>query len=66
MPNNHVFIFHATGYDGFVRHLRRQLEDHGIPVWVDSRNLPGCHMPPSEFARFHHGTPLEADKPPLK
>jgi len=36
---NAIFISHATADDTFVRELRQQLEDHGLPVWVDDRNL---------------------------
>ncbi|MGI8815207.1 MAG: toll/interleukin-1 receptor domain-containing protein, partial [Pseudonocardia sp.] len=36
-----VFISHASADDGFVAQLRQRLERHGVPVWVDSRNLRG-------------------------
>lgn len=36
-----IFISHASADDGFVARLRTQLEAHGRPVWVDSRNLRG-------------------------
>ena len=41
MPGNHIFISHASADDDFVKQLRLQLDSHGIPVWVDSRNLRG-------------------------
>jgi hypothetical protein len=36
-----VFISHATADDSFVVELRQALENLGIPVWVDSRELSG-------------------------
>ncbi len=36
-----IFISHTTDDDGFVADLRRRLEAHRLPVWVDSRNLRG-------------------------
>jgi len=43
MPTDslHVFLSHASQDDDFVNLLRKKLEDHGINVWVDSRNLRG-------------------------
>ena len=41
MSATHVFISHASKDDAFVKELRVALEGHGIPVWVDSRNLRG-------------------------
>ncbi len=37
----HIFISHASADDPFVAELRRALESHDVPVWVDSRNLRG-------------------------
>jgi len=34
-----VFISHATADKDFVEALRKTLEDQGIPVWRDNRNL---------------------------
>jgi hypothetical protein len=34
-----LFISHASADDPFVTDLLKALEDHKIPVWVDSRNL---------------------------
>jgi hypothetical protein len=42
METGRIFISHATKDDGFVRELRVKLEAHGLPVWVDSRNLRGA------------------------
>ncbi len=39
--SGHIFISHASADDDFVKKLRRALEDSGLPVWVDSRNLRG-------------------------
>ncbi|PWQ93393.1 CHAT domain-containing protein [Leucothrix arctica] len=39
--SRHVFLSHASQDDGFVRLLRKKLEDHRINVWADSRNLRG-------------------------
>src|SRR5215217_4938272 len=39
--NGHIFISHASSDDAFVKSLRTQLEESGLPVWVDSRNLRG-------------------------
>jgi len=36
-----IFISHASADDSFVAELRRELEAHHLPVWVDSRNLRG-------------------------
>jgi hypothetical protein len=36
-----IFISHSTADDDFVADLRRRLEAHGLPVWVDSRQLRG-------------------------
>ena len=41
MSSEHVFISHATKDDAFVKELREALENHGIAVWVDSRELIG-------------------------
>ena len=37
----HIFISHASADDDFVKALRTSLEESGLPVWVDSRNLRG-------------------------
>ncbi|WP_022953341.1 TIR domain-containing protein [Leucothrix mucor] len=37
----HIFLSHASADDEFVALLRKKLEDHGLEVWVDSRNLRG-------------------------
>ena len=36
-----IFISHASADDEFVADLRKALEAHRLPVWVDSRNLRG-------------------------
>src|SRR5690349_20563919 len=41
MQPKSVFISHASADDNFVAELRRALNNHGIPVWVDSRELRG-------------------------
>ncbi len=41
--SGHIFISHASSDDDFVKSLRTQLEESGLPVWVDSRNLRGGH-----------------------
>ena len=41
MSSDRIFISHASKDDEFVKGLREALESHGIPVWVDSRNLRG-------------------------
>jgi tetratricopeptide (TPR) repeat protein len=41
MHPSHIFISHASKDDPFVKELRLALEGHGLPVWVDSRNLRG-------------------------
>lgn len=41
MSSAHVFISHSNKDDAFVKALREALEGHGIPVWVDSRDLRG-------------------------
>jgi len=41
MQPKSVFISHASADDSFVAELRQELERHGIPVWVDSRELRG-------------------------
>ncbi len=43
MPNKQspTFISHASTDDAFVKELRIKLEQHGLNIWVDSRNLPG-------------------------
>lgn len=41
MPTSPIFISHATQDDNFVTQLRLELENLGITVWVDSRNLRG-------------------------
>ncbi|HEV3468406.1 MAG TPA: TIR domain-containing protein [Pyrinomonadaceae bacterium] len=41
MANPHVFISHSSKDDAFVKELRRALEAHNIPTWVDSRRLSG-------------------------
>ena len=38
-----IFISHASKDDAFVKELRLALEDQGLTVWVDSRNLRGGH-----------------------
>ena len=39
--SGHIFISHASADDSFVKTLRTALEESGLPVWVDSRNLRG-------------------------
>jgi len=41
MPDSAIFISHASQDDPFVKELREALEDYGLIVWVDSRNLRG-------------------------
>jgi len=41
MPAAAIFISHASADDAFVKQLRAALENLGLPVWVDSRNLRG-------------------------
>ena len=41
MSSSSVFISHASKDDAFVKGLRLALEDQGMIVWVDSRNLRG-------------------------
>jgi tetratricopeptide (TPR) repeat protein len=41
MATDAIFISHATEDDAFVADLRMALENYGLPVWVDSRNLRG-------------------------
>lgn len=36
---DHIFISHASKDDNFVKDLRQALEDLGLSVWVDSREL---------------------------
>jgi hypothetical protein len=40
-PRPTVFVSHSTADDGFVRELRRALENLQQPVWIDSRELRG-------------------------
>ena len=39
--SGHIFISHASNDDDFVKALRTALEESGLIVWVDSRNLRG-------------------------
>src|ERR1044071_7636611 len=39
--SNEVFISHSSKDDEFVKELRVALEDQGLTVWVDSRELVG-------------------------
>ena len=39
--SGHIFISHASADDDFVKALRIALEESGLPVWADSRNLRG-------------------------
>lgn len=39
--SRHIFISHASADDDFVKALRTTLEESGLSVWVDSRNLRG-------------------------
>jgi hypothetical protein len=41
MATDPIFISHATDDDQFVAELRESLDNYGLPVWVDSRNLRG-------------------------
>jgi tetratricopeptide (TPR) repeat protein len=41
MSDGAIFISHATSDDAFVAQLRQALEDQGLSVWVDSRNMRG-------------------------
>jgi hypothetical protein len=50
-PNAHVFISHASADDATVKALRELLEQHKIPVWVDSRNLRGGNKLAPEIAQ---------------
>lgn len=38
---NRLFISHSTRDDAFVRELREALDLHGLPGWIDSRELRG-------------------------
>ena len=39
--SGHVFISHSSKDDHFVKELREALEQCGLAVWVDSRELVG-------------------------
>jgi tetratricopeptide (TPR) repeat protein len=39
--SGYIFISHASSDDDFVEQLRITLEESGLPVWADSRNLRG-------------------------
>jgi tetratricopeptide (TPR) repeat protein len=41
MSNTHIFISHTSKDDGFVKELREALENYGLIIWADSRNLRG-------------------------
>ncbi|HEY1302061.1 MAG TPA: TIR domain-containing protein [Vicinamibacterales bacterium] len=42
-----LFISHSSADDGFVRSLHQRLEEHGVSVWIDSRQLaPGGRLEP--------------------
>src|SRR5262245_4115149 len=41
MYSAHIFIYHASKDDDFVKELRAALESQRLPVWVDSRALRG-------------------------
>lgn len=41
IESGHVFIFHTSADDGFVKALCIKQELHGISLWVDARNLQG-------------------------
>jgi len=47
----HIFISHTTEDDAFVKSLRDNLEQHGLTVWIDSRNLRGCFFLNSEIKK---------------
>ena len=36
-----IFISHASADDDFVAELRQRVEERGLAVWVDSRQLRG-------------------------
>ena len=36
-----IFISHTTADDAIVAEIRKALEGHALPVWVDSRELTG-------------------------
>jgi hypothetical protein len=46
-----IFISHASKDDDFVKELRTELEGHGVPVWVDSRNFRGGDKLAPEIAK---------------
>jgi tetratricopeptide (TPR) repeat protein len=48
MSSGSVFVSHTSKDDSFVAELRRELQRHGVEVWVDSREMAG-------------GDPLDAD-----
>jgi hypothetical protein len=37
----HVFLSHSTDDDAIARALQRALGDHGLNVWIDSREMRG-------------------------
>jgi len=47
----HIFISHSTEDDAFVKALREDLEERGLTVWVDSRNMRGGDSLKSEIQK---------------
>lgn len=55
MSNTHIFISHTSKDDDFVKALRDALENYGLIVWADSRNLRGGSKLGSEIEEAIEG-----------
>ena len=59
-----IFMSHASKDDAFVKELRMALEGHGLPAWVDSRELRGgAKLAPEIAQAIEHARPGAGRRP---
>ena len=47
----HIFLSHSTADDAIARDLQRSLGDHGLQLWIDSREMRGGDLPSPQVRR---------------
>ena len=47
----HIFLSHSTNDDAIARDLQRALGDHGLHIWIDSREMRGGDLLSPEIER---------------
>lgn len=52
---DHIFLSHSTDDDAIAQALQRALGDHGLSVWIDSREIRGGDLLSPEIQRAIEG-----------